>query len=297
MNVYNSDRHGRIGIFEWNGGADNESWRLIPETSTVETVSVDYDLKGATTDLNLPPMVSAHSNVDNTHADVPMTGSITLALSETTSRASPTPQPTPQAGHTRKPLAQKAASTKSSRFPASASFNESTSKTIAYTDATVDAKTVTYTQLVNTNVPAGKKYRYSLMVFNGKCSIPYTAHMLFKSAVPGAVPTPSYRRGVYTGVNTNQQRGEGNRYHAGTGRNGPFWSRSIPSPSSLENSPVPDAPCLAFLETWVRRAQPSDPRRPTHIEHSNLPWLIGNGLPARRKGICRNFALSPVAVG
>lgn len=201
MNVYNSDRHGRIGPFEWNGGADNESWRLIPETSTVETVSVEFDLKGATTNLNLPPMVSSHSDLDNRAADAPMTGQISLALSETTSRSITNSTSDTTGRIYTQTFGAKGGIDKVFEVSASASFNESTSKTIAYTDATVDAKTVTHSQLVNTNVPVGKKYRYSLMVFNGKCSIPYTAHMLFKSAVPGAVPHPFVSTGIYTGVN------------------------------------------------------------------------------------------------
>ncbi len=65
---------------------------------------------------------------------------------------------------------------------ASASFSESSSKTIAYSDTSSDATTNTHTIVVNVNVPVGKTYRYAILVFNGQCSIPYTAHMLFQSS-------------------------------------------------------------------------------------------------------------------
>jgi hypothetical protein len=201
INVDHSKLQGNIFPFPWGGGADNESWLLIPETGEVETLSVEYDLKGATTDLNLPPMVSAHSDQDNTTSDGPLTGSLSLALSQTTSRSITNSTSDTKGLTYKQTFGAKGGLKDVWQVSASLSFSQSFSTTIAYTDTAVDAKTATSTQVVNFNVPPRKKFRYSLLVFNGKCSIPYTAHLRFKSVVPGSVPYDFDSKGVYTGVN------------------------------------------------------------------------------------------------
>jgi hypothetical protein len=201
INVYNSDVHGKIAPYHWDGGAPNEEWRLIAETSTVTTESVEYDLKGATTNLNLPPVVSDQSDQDNKTSSGALTGSINLTQSTTTSRSITNSTSDTTGRVYTQTFGAKGGIDKVFEVSGSASFSESSSKTIAYSDTSTDSKTDSHSIVVNINVPPAKKYRYSILVFNGKCSIPYTAHMLFQSVVPGAVPYRFVSKGVYTGVN------------------------------------------------------------------------------------------------
>jgi hypothetical protein len=201
INVSNSDVHGKIAPYHWDGGAPNEEWRLIAETSTVTTESVEYDLKGATSNLNLPPMVSDQSDQDNKTSSGSLTGSINLTQSTTTSRSITNSTSDTTGRVYTQTFGAKGGIDKVFEISGSASFSESSSKTIAYSDTTVNSKTDSHSIVVNINVPPGKKYRYSILVFNGQCSIPYTAHMLFQSVVPGAVPYRFVSTGVYTGVN------------------------------------------------------------------------------------------------
>lgn len=89
---------------------------------------------------------------------------------------------------------------------ASASFEESDSKTISLTDQKTNTETVTDTISTQVNVPAGKKYAYHVVVYYGKVNVPYTAHSTFQSTTTGAKPVQVITQGVFTGVNkTNNE--------------------------------------------------------------------------------------------
>ena len=201
VNVYESDVHGSIVPWKWCDGQDNEEWLIYPETSSVTTESVVYDLKQATTNLNLPPTVSDQSTQDNETGSVPLTGSLNLTMSTTTSRSITNSTSDTKGLVFTQTFGSKGGVDKVFEVSASVSFSESNSTTIGYSDTSVDSKTNTQSTQVNINVPPGKKYQYAILVFNGQCSIPYTAHMLFQSVVPGAPPYRFVSTGIYTGVN------------------------------------------------------------------------------------------------
>ena len=50
--------------------------------------------------------------------------------------------------------------------------------------------------------PRGGKYQ--LVIYSGKCDVPYTAHMKFQSAVAGSEPVFFDTQGVFTGVNQTE---------------------------------------------------------------------------------------------
>jgi hypothetical protein len=54
------------------------------------------------------------------------------------------------------------------------------------------------------NVPAGKMYRYQVVVHYGKVSVPYTAQLTFQSVVPGAAPVRFEQKGTFEGVNATE---------------------------------------------------------------------------------------------
>jgi hypothetical protein len=201
INVYGSDVRGQVGLYHWDRGADNEEWRLIEETGEVTTESVQYDLPHALTDLNLPPAIGASLIEDNKGGSVPLTGSQTLTRSVTRTRSITNSTSDTTGQKYTQTFSAKGGIDKVFEVSASASFEESKSTTISYSDQTTDAKTDTDSQTVNINVPPGKKYSYQIVVHYGKCSINYTAQMVFKSVVPGAAPYRFETHGVYTGVN------------------------------------------------------------------------------------------------
>ena len=84
---------------------------------------------------------------------------------------------------------------------ASASFEESSSSTISFSDQHTDSTSVTDEQVVNVNVPAGKKYNYQIVVHYGTCAIHYVAQMVFTSIVPNSAPYKFKSNGIYNGVN------------------------------------------------------------------------------------------------
>src|SRR5205085_12355808 len=42
INVYGSDLHGRIGLYGWDGGHDNEKWLIRKETGKLTVDSIEY---------------------------------------------------------------------------------------------------------------------------------------------------------------------------------------------------------------------------------------------------------------
>lgn len=201
MNVAAADVNGWIILYAWSGGADNEEWHLIEEISEVETEWVHYDLDKATTNLDLPP-TTTDSTIENNKLKIePLTGSRMLSRTLTTSR-SITNSTSDTAGQKfTQTFGVKGGVDKIFEVSASTSFEESKSTTISFSDTNQDSQSVTDQQVVNVNVPPGKSYAYEIVVHNGSCSIPYTAHHVFRSVVPGTPPYPFDSTGTYTGVN------------------------------------------------------------------------------------------------
>src|SRR5882757_3278364 len=67
INVYDSNVlfNGTVGIFHWDGGADNEEWNFVEEAGEVTVDSVTYDLAKAVADLGIPPSQGSAITVDN----------------------------------------------------------------------------------------------------------------------------------------------------------------------------------------------------------------------------------------
>lgn len=204
VNVYGSDPNGTVGLYHWDGGAPNEEWLLAEETAQVETVSVDYHKDLAKVDLSLPPRFGDVSPWDNRQGAVPLTGSTTITTSVTDSRQITNSTSDTTGMKYTQTFGMKGGIDKVFEVNASASFEESSSKTISYSDQQTHTSTETITKAVNYNVPAGKKYGYQMLIKFGKCEVPYTAHMKFQSAVAGSNPVYFDTQGVYTGVNQTE---------------------------------------------------------------------------------------------
>jgi hypothetical protein len=206
INVYGSDVHGTIGVFHWDGGADNEEWRLVPELGAVTVDSVEYDMAKAVADLGLPPSHCAITTVDNTLGGTPVTSTYSLARTVTTQRSITNSQSDTTGHKYTQTFSVKGGIDKVIEVSASASFEESDSKTISLTDQKTNTETVTDTISTQVNVPAGKKYAYHVVVYYGKVNVPYTAHSTFQSTTTGAKPVQVITQGVFTGVNkTNNE--------------------------------------------------------------------------------------------
>ncbi|HEY3910326.1 MAG TPA: hypothetical protein VGM07_10585 [Stellaceae bacterium] len=201
INVYGSNVHGTIGTWRWDGGADNEEWRLVEESGAVTIDGIVYDTSKAVADLGKPPSRCAATTVDNTRSGVPDTSTYTLSRSVTTTRSF-TNSESDTTGHKyTQTFGVKGGIDKVIEVSASASFEESDSKTISITSQTSESETNTDTVSTSVNVPAGKKYRYQVVVHYGKVSVPYTARLTFQSVVPGAAPVHFEQKGMFEGVN------------------------------------------------------------------------------------------------
>ncbi|WP_315836204.1 hypothetical protein [Bradyrhizobium prioriisuperbiae] len=206
INVYGSNVHGTIGVFHWDGGADNEEWRLVTELGEVTVDSVDYDMTKAVADLGMPPSHCAVTTVDNTLGGKDITSTYSLARTVTTQRSITNSQSDTIGHKYTQTFSIKGGIEKVVEVSASASFEESDSKTISLTDQKINTDTVTDTITTQVSVPAGKKYAYHVVVYYGKVSVPYTAHMTFQSSTPGAKPVKLTTQGIFTGVNkTNNE--------------------------------------------------------------------------------------------
>lgn len=204
VNVYGSDLNGTVGLYHWDNGAPNEEWLLLEETAEVETVSIDYHKDLAKIDLSLPPKFSDASPWDNRQGAVPLTGSTTITSTVTDSRQITNSTSDTTGRKYTQTFSVKGGIDKVFEVSASGSFEESSSKTISYSDQTTHTTTETITKTVNYNVPPGKKYKYQLVIYSGKCDVPYTAHMKFQSAVAGSEPVFFETQGVFTGVNQTE---------------------------------------------------------------------------------------------
>jgi len=205
VNVYGSNPHGTIGLYKWDGG-ENEVWKLVQETGEVTVVSVHYDMSRAVADLSLPPNRCQATIINNIGGQVPQTGSYAIQRSVTTTH-SVTNSESDTTGHKyTQTFSIKGGLDKVVEVSASASFEESDSKTISLTDQKTDSITDTDTLTINVNAPAGRKYSYQVVVHYGKCTVPYTAQMRFQSVVPGSAPVLYTSEGIFTGV--NQTRNE-----------------------------------------------------------------------------------------
>lgn len=201
VNVYHSDPNGTVGLYRWDGGAPNEKWLLIEESAQVETVSIEYHKDLAKVDLSLPPKFSGMSVQDNRSGGVALTGSQAIATTVTDTRAVTNATADTTGRKYTQTFGAKGGIDKVFEVSASAGFEESSSTTISFTDQSTHATADTITQTVQYNVPPGKKYGYQLVVYSGKCEVPYTAQMRFQSVLPGSVPVPFTSTGVFTGVN------------------------------------------------------------------------------------------------
>lgn len=204
VNVYGSDLKGTIGLYHWDNGAPNEEWLLLAETAEVEMVSIDYHKDLAKIDLSLPPKFSDASPWDNREGAVPLTGSITMTSTVTDSQQITNSTSDTTGQKYTQTFSVKGGIGKVFEVSVSGSFEESASKTISYSNQTTHTTTETVTKLVNYNVPAGKKYKYQIVIYSGKCEVPYTAHMKFQSAVAGTEPVFFDTQGVFTGVNQTE---------------------------------------------------------------------------------------------
>jgi hypothetical protein len=201
INVYNSDVHGIVGIYGWDGGADNEEWRLMAEAGELTVDSVEYDMSKAAADLGVPPSHCTATTVDNTLGGTTVTSTYTLARTVTTQR-SITNAESDTTGHKyTQTFSAKGGIAKVVEVTASASFEQTDSKTISLTDQKVNTESVTDTIATQVTVPAGKKYSYHVVVYYGKVTVPYTANLTFQSSTPGAKPVKLTTKGVFVGVN------------------------------------------------------------------------------------------------
>jgi hypothetical protein len=204
INVYGSDVHGTIGTWHWDGGADNEKWRLVEETGAVTIDGIVYDMSKTVADLGRPPSRCSATTVDNRLSAVADTSTYSLARSVTTTRSFTNSQSDTTGHKYTQTFGIKGGIDKVVEVSASASFEESDSKTISITSQTTDSETQTDTVSTSVNVPAGKMYRYQVAVHYGKVTVPYTAKLTFQSVVQGAAPVRYEQTGMFEGVNATE---------------------------------------------------------------------------------------------
>lgn len=65
LNIYRSDPHGDIGVYRWDGGADNESWNLLVETGEAVAADLRYAPRSSIDVIAEPPQWGPVMVVDN----------------------------------------------------------------------------------------------------------------------------------------------------------------------------------------------------------------------------------------
>jgi hypothetical protein len=201
INLYGENLAGTTGMFHWDRGHDNEKWACSEETGTVETVSVAYHLELANKNFTDPPQRMLATFVDNSRGTSPLTSSIALQRTMTTSRSISTSTAETEGRKYTQTFGIKGGVKDVWEANASFGFEESSSTTKTLTDQTTDTNTVTDSATLNVTIPAGKNYRYQMAVYCAKFSIPFTATVRFTSSVPGSQPVTTTIEGVYDGVN------------------------------------------------------------------------------------------------
>jgi len=206
INVYGSDVHGTVGVYHWDGGADNEEWNLIQETGEITVDSVTYDLAKAVADLGIPPSQGTAITVDNRQGGTTVTSTYSLTRTITTQTSVTHTESTTTGLKYTQTFGIKGGIDKVVEVSASASFEESSSKTISLTDQKTHTTTVNDTVMTQVSVPAGNEYSYNILVFYGKVTVPYTAQLTFHSSIAGAATVSITTTGVFTGVNSTNSK-------------------------------------------------------------------------------------------
>jgi hypothetical protein len=83
----------------------------------------------------------------------------------------------------------------------SMTVTESRSSTVTYGDENTHSEEKEMQTTEHFDVPPGKHYLYTLRIYNGTVSVPYTAHMVFKPNVHSRRDYEFDIHGTYTGVN------------------------------------------------------------------------------------------------
>lgn len=199
INVYGSDLNGTIGLWRWDGG-DNEKWSIRKEEGELTVDSIEYHVDRAVKDFNQPPTKLAATFIDNSAGSVPITSTVSLARTVTTSRTVTTTESNTVANRYVQSFGAKGGVKDVWEVNASFQFEQSSSKTISLSDSKTDTTSDTDTTTLQVVVPAGKRYRYQIAVYYAHFSIPFTAHMTFRSNVAGAQPQSLTVDGTYDGV-------------------------------------------------------------------------------------------------
>ncbi len=208
VNVYDSNVlwGSTVGIFHWDGGADNEEWNLVEENGEVTVDSVSYDLTKAVADLGIPPSQGTAITVDNSAGGTPVTSTYSLSRTVTTQTSITHSESDTTGQKYTQTFSVKGGLSKIVEVSASTSFEESSSKTISLTDQKTNTESVTDTVQTQVSVPPGKIYSYNIVVFYGKVTVPYTAKSTFHSSTPGAAPVTITTTGIFTGVNSTSSK-------------------------------------------------------------------------------------------
>ena len=144
VNVYGSNMLYAItvGIFHWDGGADNEEWNLVEETGEVTVDSVTYDLAKAVADLGIPPSQGTAITVDNSAGGTPVTSTYSLSRTVTTQTSITHSESDTTGQKYTQTFSVKGGIAKVVEVSASSSFEKSSSKTISLTDQKTNTESV-----------------------------------------------------------------------------------------------------------------------------------------------------------
>jgi len=205
INVYGSDLNGRIGLYGWDGGHDNEKWLIQKENGQVTVDSIQYDLGSAASDLiGHPPSHCTEIVIDNSGGGTLVTNTYELERSVTKTRSFTKSESETTSQKYTQTYTVSGGFDKIVEVSASGSFEESHSSTMSWSSEMKDSKTDTDKLSTQVSVPPGKKYSCHIIVYYGKVTVPYTAHLTFHPSIPGTSPVPFTSTGVFTGVNSTR---------------------------------------------------------------------------------------------
>lgn len=208
LNIYASKTEGPIGLWNWSKAAENELWCMIEETGSLTILDLQFNKSQAVAG-KLPPHSCLPTIVDNSDPKVhgPVKGKRSLERELYSSRSTSQSESSTTGRVYRQSLGMELEIKKILKLTAEASFEESESKTVGWDKQQVDSERVVDTVEVDVNVPPGKKYKYQVVVYYGKITVPYTAKLKYQSQRnPGVGDRDFTVTGEFQGVNATVMR-------------------------------------------------------------------------------------------
>jgi hypothetical protein len=203
VDVNESDVSGVVRIFGDDGGA-NQKWLMTPDAGGITYKDIVYETANGTKEI-LDPVVCDALSVDATASATAVTSTLQLQSSYTESRSITNSRTDTTSTEFGESLTAKGGFDDIVEVSSTYSLKVTTSKSVSFSDQTTNSTTTTNTLTVQVTAEPGQKVTAQVRINRGRCTVPYTAIMVFQSSVKGAAPVEFPISGIFTGINAMSQ--------------------------------------------------------------------------------------------